>query len=104
MTPAIFELALPATKLPQTYDLDRATTGIGDCGVRSLKLTDWEGKFDSEMNIAIEQRKAIYVHINSVQLPYLCFVVRVCSVSSLHSASLKFPELNNVPVVRVSLT
>ena len=69
MTPAIFELALPATKLPQTCTLHRASTEIGDCGVTSLKLTDWEGKFDSEMNIAIEQRKAMYVHINRVQLP-----------------------------------
>jgi hypothetical protein len=69
-----------------------AATGIGDCGVTSLKVTVWEGKFDSEMNIAIEQRKAMYVHSNRVQLPYLCYVIRLCSVSSLHSASLKFPD------------
>ena len=46
----------------------------------------------------------MYVHINRVPLPLLCFVVRVCSVSSLHSASLKFPEWKYVPVVLVSLT
>ena len=62
MTPAIFELALPATKLLQTYALDRAITGIGDCRITSLKLTDWEGKFDSEMNIATEQTMAMSAH------------------------------------------
>jgi len=54
MTPAIFELALPLSKLPQIYVLHRATTGFGNCGVTSLKLTDWEGNSDSELNIAIE--------------------------------------------------
>jgi hypothetical protein len=29
MPPAGFELAIPATKLPQTYALHRAATGIG---------------------------------------------------------------------------
>ena len=52
-----------------------------------------EGKFDSEMNIAIEQRKAMYVHITRVQVPYLCFVIRLCSVISLHSANLKVSRL-----------
>jgi len=61
MTPAVFELALPATKLPQTYALDRAATGIDDCAVTSFKVTVGEGKFDSEMNIAVEQRKAVCV-------------------------------------------
>ena len=59
------------TKLRQTYALDRATTGISDCGVTSLKLTNWEGKFDSEMNSAIDLRKAMYVHIIRVQLSFL---------------------------------
>jgi len=61
MPPAVFELELPAPKLPQTYALDFAATGIGDCGVTSLKVTVWEGKSDSEMNIAIEQRMALCV-------------------------------------------
>jgi hypothetical protein len=39
-------------------------TGTGDCAVTSLNVRVWEGKVDSEMNIAIEQKKAIYVHIN----------------------------------------
>jgi hypothetical protein len=34
-----FELALPGTRLPQTYALDRAATGIGDCAVTSLIVT-----------------------------------------------------------------
>jgi len=55
---------LQATKLPQTYTLDRAAYGIGDCAVVNLEVTVWEGKFDSEMNIAIEQMKAMYVHIS----------------------------------------
>ena len=59
-----FELSLQATKLPQTYTLDRAAYGIGDCAVVNLEVTVWEGKFDSEMNIAIEQMKAMYVHIS----------------------------------------
>jgi hypothetical protein len=63
----------------------------------------WDGKFDSEMNIAIEQRKAMYVHINRGQLPYLCFVIRMCSVSSLHSASMTFPDCDSVKVVLVSV-
>ena len=92
MTPATFQLALPVTKLPQTYTLDCAANGIGDCGVTSFKLTEWEGKLDSEMSIAVGQRKAMCVHINREQLPYLCFVTRLCSVLSLHSASLKFPD------------
>jgi hypothetical protein len=45
-----------------------------------LKVTDWEGKLDSEMSIAVGQRKAMCVHINRAQLPYLCFVMRICSV------------------------
>jgi len=101
MTPAIFQLALPVTKLPQTYSLDRATTGIGDCGVTSLKVTDWEGKFDSEMSIAVGQRKAMCVHINRELLPNLCFVIKLCSLSSLHSASLRFPHWDSVTVVLV---
>jgi hypothetical protein len=52
---------LPAAKLPQTYAFDRAATGIGNCGFASLKVTVLEGKFDREMNIAIERRKAMYV-------------------------------------------
>jgi len=60
MPPAGFEIALPATKLTQFYALDCATTGIGDCGVTNLKVTDLEG---SETNIAIEQMKAKCVHI-----------------------------------------
>jgi len=66
-------------------------------------VTDCEGMYDSEMNIAIAQMKDMCVHINSVQVPYLYFVIRMCSVSSLHSASLKFPDWNNVTVVLVSL-
>jgi hypothetical protein len=68
-----------------------------------LKVTDLEGKFDSEMNIAIEQRKAMCVHINRVQLPYLCFVIRLCSVSSFPSASLKLPDWKSVSVALVIL-
>ena len=59
MPPAGLELALLAPKLPHTYALYLAATGFGDCGVTSLKMTDWERKFDSEMNIAIEQMKAM---------------------------------------------
>jgi len=59
MPPAGLELALLAPKLPHTYALYLAATGICDCGVTSLKMTGCEGKFDSEMNIAIEQRKAM---------------------------------------------
>jgi hypothetical protein len=40
MPPATFQLALPVTKLPQTYTLDRAANGIGDCGVTRFKVTD----------------------------------------------------------------
>jgi len=57
----------------------------------------------SEMNIAIEQRKAMCVHINRVQLPYLCCVIRLYSVSSVHSASLKFPDWDSGTVVLVIL-
>jgi len=39
MPPAGFDLALPATRLSQTYALDRAATEIGDCAVTSLKVT-----------------------------------------------------------------
>jgi len=53
MPPAGIELELPTTKQLQTYALDFAATRIGDCGVTTLKVTVWEGKFDSEMNIAI---------------------------------------------------
>jgi len=66
-------------------------------------VTDCEGMYDSEMNIAIEQMKDMYVYINRVQLPYLCFEIRMCSISSLHSASLKLPDWNSVTVVLVSL-
>jgi len=55
MPPAGFEFALPATNLPQAYAVCLVATGISDCGVTCLKETD----FDSEMNIAIEQRKAM---------------------------------------------
>jgi len=40
MLPAGLELALPAPKLPHTYALYLAATGICDCGVTSLKTTD----------------------------------------------------------------
>jgi hypothetical protein len=89
--------------VPQTYALERAATGIDDCGVTSLRATVWEKKFDNEMNIAIGQRKAICVHITRVQLLYLCFVIRLCSLSSIHSASLMFPDWDKVTVVLVSL-
>ena len=102
MTPAIFELALPATKLLQTYALDRATNGIGNCGVISLKLTGCVGKFDSEMNIAIKQRKAMCVHIHRVQSPYFCFVIKLCSVTSFHSAGLKVSHWDSVRAVCLS--
>jgi hypothetical protein len=69
--------------------------------LKSLKLTVLERKFDSEMNIAIVQRKSMCVDINREQLPYLCFVFRLCSVSSLHSASLKLPHWDSVTVVLV---
>ena len=58
---------MPASNLAQTYALDRAATGIGDCAITSLKVTDWERICDSEMNIAIEQTKTIYVHINPIR-------------------------------------
>jgi hypothetical protein len=103
MPPAGIKLALPAPKLPQTYAIYLAATGNGDCGVTSLKVTGWEGKFCSEMNIAIEQRKAICVHFTRVQLPYLRFVIRLCSISSAHSASLKLLDWNSVTAVLVSL-
>ena len=103
MTPATFHLALYVTKLPHTYTLDRSANGIGDCGVTSFKLTEWEGRLDSEMSIAVAQRKAMCVHINREQLPYLCFVMRLCSVSSLYSAIPKFPDLNNVVELLVIL-
>ena len=45
----------------------------------------------------------MYVHINTEQLPYLCSVIRLCSVSSLHSASLNFPDWDSVIVVLVYL-
>jgi len=64
-------------------------------------VTDWEGKLDSEMSIAVGQRKAMCLHINREQLLYLCFVTRLCSVSSLHSASLKFPNWDSVTAVLV---
>ena len=41
------------------------------------------------------------MHINSVQLPYLCFVIRLFSVTSLHSASLKLSDWDSVTVVLV---
>jgi hypothetical protein len=66
-------------------------------------VTDWLGMCDSEINIAIEQRKAIDVHINRVQLSYRCSVIRLRSVSSLHSAILKFPDWDNVTVVLANL-
>jgi len=66
-------------------------------------VTVWETKFDSEMNIAVEEMKVMYVHINRWQVPYLCFVISLCSVSSLHSASLNFPDWVSVRVVLVSL-
>jgi hypothetical protein len=104
MPSATFQLALPVTKLPQTYALDRVANGIGDCGVTRLKVRDWERKLDSEMSIAVGQRKAMCVHINRAQLLYLCFVMRLCFVSTLHSASLKFPLWDSMTVVLVSLT
>jgi hypothetical protein len=61
MPPAGFEFALPATNLPQTYAVSLVAPGISDCGVTCLKETDLEGKFDGEMNIAIEQSKAMCV-------------------------------------------
>jgi len=66
-------------------------------------VTDWDGKFDSEMSIAVGQRKAMCLHINRELLPYLCFVIKLCSVSFLHSASLRFPDWDSVKVVLVSL-
>ena len=68
-----------------------------------MKLTDWKRIYDSDMNIAIEQRKAIYVYITRVQLTYFSFVIGLCSVSSLHSASFKLPDWDSVTVVLVSL-
>jgi hypothetical protein len=103
MPPAGFELILPATNLPQTFASDRAATGICECGVTSLEVTNLEGMFDSEMNNPIEQRKAIYVHFNKGQLTYLSFVISMPSVSSLHSTSMKFPNWNNMTVVLVSV-
>jgi len=104
MPPATFQLALPVTKLPHTYTLDRAANGIGDCGVTRLKVTVWEGQLDSEMSNAVGQRKVMCVHINRVHLSNLCIVIRLSSMLSLHSASLKFPDLKNVTVLLVSLT
>jgi hypothetical protein len=49
------ELPLPANKLPQIYAFNRAATGIGNCGVKSFKVTLWEWRFDSELGIVIEQ-------------------------------------------------
>jgi hypothetical protein len=57
MTPAGFELPLPAARQPQMYVLDRATTGIGDCGVKSFKVTIWEWRFNNEMDIVIGQEE-----------------------------------------------
>jgi hypothetical protein len=38
MSPAVFELAIPASEWPQTYAIDRAATGIGSFGIyKSLK-------------------------------------------------------------------
>jgi len=48
MPPARIELALPATKLPQTYALYLAATRNGDCAVTSLKVTGWEGNLTLE--------------------------------------------------------
>jgi hypothetical protein len=59
--------------------------------------------YESEMNVAIEQRKAMYVHIKRVHSPYICCLIRLCSVSSVHSANLKILEGNNVTVVLVIL-
>jgi hypothetical protein len=39
MTPAEFELAVPASEGPQTHALDSAATGIGLCGESALKDT-----------------------------------------------------------------
>ena len=108
MPPATFQLALLVTKLPQTYTLYPAANGIGDCGVTRLKVTDWEGKMDSEMSIAVGQRKAMCVHINREQLPYfttvtILFLISLCLVLSLRSASLTLPDWNNVAVVLVIL-
>jgi hypothetical protein len=33
-----FEPSIPSSERPQTYDLDRAATGIGSCNVNTLKL------------------------------------------------------------------
>jgi hypothetical protein len=60
--------------------------------------------YGSEINVAIEQRKARCVHITRVQLPYLCCVMMLCSVPSVHSASLKIVYWNSVTVVLVSLS
>jgi hypothetical protein len=51
----MYELHFPATELWQNYVLDRAATGIGVCGVKSLKVTFWEWMFNSEMDIVIVQ-------------------------------------------------
>jgi hypothetical protein len=45
----------------------RAATRIGACAVTSLKMTVWGGIYNSEMNIAIEQRKAMYVLFNHIR-------------------------------------
>ena len=68
-----------------------------------MNVTDWERKFDSEMNIAIEQRKAMHVHITRVQVPYLCFVIRMCSVIIITQREPEVSEWDNVTVVLVSL-
>ena len=59
MPQAGLELALLTPKLPHSYAIYLAATGIGDCRFTSLKMTDWEGKFYSEMNISIAQMKAM---------------------------------------------
>ena len=45
----------------------------------------------------------VCVHITRVQLPYLYCVIRLCSVPSVHSASLNILDWNSVTVVLVIL-
>jgi hypothetical protein len=42
-------------------------------------------------------------HITRVQLPYLCCVMMLCSLSSVHSASLKILDWKCVTMVLVIL-
>ena len=80
------------------------------CGHRNWRLCSYKLESDIgsgyvivKLMLLLNKGMLCMCYITRLQLRYLSFVIWIYSVSSLHSASLKFPDWGGVTVVLVSL-